>query len=65
MFLARMIVTGMRIRIRRSDPVIYALSDLVLFSLDPGLIPGLDLDLKPDPDPDPTCNNGFIKLFSS
>ena len=31
------------------DPVIFGLPDPVLFSFDP----------------DPTCNNGFIKLFSS
>ena len=37
-------------RIRiRSDPLIFGPPDPVLFSLDP----------------DPTCNNGFIKLFSS
>ena len=38
---------------RDEDPVIFGLPDPppVLFSL--------------DPDPDPTCNNGFIKLFSS
>ena len=37
-------------RIRiRSDPLIFGLPDPVLFSTDP----------------DPTCNNGFIKLFSS
>ena len=41
---------GMRIRIR-SDPLIFGPPDPVLFSA--------------DPDPDPTCNNGFIKLFSS
>ena len=35
------------------DPVIFGTPDPVLFSTDP------------DPDPDPTCNNGFIKLFSS
>ena len=40
----------MRIRIR-SDRLIFGLPDPHLFSL--------------DPDPDPTCNNGFIKLFSS
>ena len=46
------IFSGIRIRIR-SDPLICGLPDPdpVLFSL--------------DPDPDPTCNNGFIKLFSS
>ena len=43
---------GMRIRIR-SDPLISGPPDPdpVLFSSDPG--------------PDPTCNNGYIKLFSS
>ena len=57
-----MLKTGMRIRIR-SDPVIFGPPDPdpdpVLFSLDP------DPDPAPDPDPDPTCNNEFIKLFSS
>ena len=45
-----MILAGMRIRIR-SDPVIFGPPDPdpVLFSADP----------------DPTCNNGFIKSFSS
>ena len=33
----------------RSDPLIFGPPDPVLFSTDP----------------DPTCNNGFIKLFSS
>ena len=48
----RWFLAGMRIRIR-SDPVIFGPPDPdpVLFSM--------------DPDPDPTCNNGFIKLFSS
>ena len=48
------LIAGMRIRIR-SDPLIFGPPDpnQVLFSTDP------------NPDPDPTCNNGFIKLFSS
>ena len=33
------------------DPLMLSPPDPVLFSA--------------DPDPDPTCNNGFIKLFSS
>ena len=31
---------------------------------DPDLDPVESVDFGP-PDPDPTCNNGFIKLFSS
>ena len=48
----RAMKAGMRIQIR-SDPLIIGPPepDPVLFSL--------------DPDPGPTCNNGFIKLFSS
>ena len=41
---------GMRFRIQ-SDSLIFGPPDPLLFSL--------------DPNPYPTCNNGFIKLFSS
>ena len=49
-YLKNAFFTGMRIRIR-SDALIFGPPDPVLFST--------------DSDPDPTCNNGFIKLFSS
>ena len=41
----------MRIRIEDPDPLIFGLPD--------------QLKKVTDPDPDPTCNNGYIKLFSS
>ena len=47
------------------DPVIFSSApDPVIFSSDPD---PLIFSSDPDPDSDsyPTCNNGFIKLFSS
>ena len=47
-YVSHRLYPGLRIRIR-SDPLIFGLSDPLLFSSDP----------------DPTCENGYLKLFPS